>query len=193
MVRDISLAASGLLSSKIGGPPVMPPQPEGMWDIPFRAADDRWVTSQGEDRYRRGLYIFIRRTVRYPSLTVFDAPSRETTVGRRTRSNTPLQALTVLNDPAFFEAAQAMAGRIEREGGSDTSSRASYGFRLVSARTPNANETAAIVASFEKERQHFAGNTKEAEAICGRPDPELAAWTLVSNSLLNLDETVTKE
>jgi hypothetical protein len=193
MVRDISLAASGLLSHKIGGPPVMPPQPDGMWDIPFRAADDRWVTSQGEDRYRRGLYIFIRRTVRYPSLTVFDAPSRETTAGRIARSNTPLQALTVLNDPAFFEAAQAMAGRIEREGGNDAASRAAYGFRLVSARKPNSKETATIVASFEKERRHFTGNLKEAEAVCGKLDAELAAWTMVSNSLLNLDETVTKE
>src|SRR6185369_4984949 len=143
------------------GPPVMPPQPDGMWNIPFLAASDKWVTSQGEDRYRRGLYIFIRRTVRYPSLTVFDAPSRETTVGRRVRSNTPLQALTVLNDPAFFEAAQAMAGRIEREGGADTGARAAYGFRLVTARTPHPNELTAIVASFDKERQHFAAAPKE--------------------------------
>lgn len=193
MVRDISLAASGLLSAKVGGPPVMPPQPEGMWDIPFRAANDMWVTSKGEDRYRRGLYIFIRRTVRYPSLTVFDAPSRETTIGRRNRSNTPLQALTTLNDPAFFEAAQAMARRIEAEGGSDTVSRAVYGFRLVTCRQPSSKESESIVQAYEKQRQHFASNLKEAESVYGKPDPDLASWTMISNTLLNLDETVTKE
>lgn len=193
MVRDISLAASGLLSLKMGGPPIMPPQPEGMWDIPFRAADDRWATSQGEDRYRRGLYVFIRRTVRYPSLTVFDAPSRENTIGRRNRSNTPLQALTTLNDPAFFEAAQAMAARIEREGGTNSAERAIYGFRLTTSRRPTEKETRAIVETYEGERKYFANNGKEAEAVCGKPDPELAAWTMVSNTLLNLDEAITKE
>jgi hypothetical protein len=193
MIRDISLATSGLLSLKLGGPPIMPPQPEGMWDIPFRAADDRWVTSQGEDRYRRGLYIFIRRTVRYPSLTVFDAPSRETTNGRRNRSNTPLQALTTLNDPAFFEAARAMAARIQREGGGDSAERVVYGFRLVTSRRPSDKEAAAILDTYESERKYFNGNAKEAEAICGKQDPELAAWTMVSNTLLNLDEALTKE
>ncbi len=193
MVRDISLAASGLLSGKIGGPPIMPPQPEGMWDIPFRAPTDRWVTSKGEDRYRRGLYIFIRRTVRYPSLTVFDAPSRETTTVRRNRSDTPLQALTTLNDPAFFEAAQAMARRVEKEGGSDASSRAAYGFRLATSRTPSGKELHAMVQAYEKQRTHFAGNLKEAESVSGTPDADLAAWTMLSNSLLNLDETLTKE
>ncbi len=193
MVRDISLASGGLLSEKMGGPPIMPPQPEGMWDIPFRAANDLWVMSKGEDRYRRGLYIFIRRTVRYPSLTVFDAPSRETTVGRRNRSNTPLQALTTLNDPAFFEAAQAMARRIEAEGGGDTASRATYGFRLATSRHPSDMERDSIIEAFERQRQHFLNNPKEAESVYGKPNAELAAWTMVSNTLLNLDETVTKE
>jgi len=164
-----------------------------MWNIPFQAADDKWITSTGEDRYRRGLYIFVRRTVRYPSLTVFDAPSREVTIQRRNRSNTPLQALTTLNDPAFFEAAQAMAKRIQMEGGSDVRSRVAYGFRLVTSRRPLAEESDALTAAYEEERAHFASNTKEAEAVCGTPNPELAAWTIVANSLLNLDETVTKE
>ena len=109
MVRDITLGTSGLLSEKIGGPPVMPPQPDGLWVFPFQPANDQWVVSSGEDRYRRSIYTFIRRTARYPSLMVFDAPSREYCAARRPDTNTPLQALTTLNDPAFFEAAQAMA------------------------------------------------------------------------------------
>jgi mono/diheme cytochrome c family protein len=193
MVRDIALADSGLLSHKIGGPPVMPPQPDGMWDLPFQMPNDKWITSTGEDRYRRGLYIFIRRTVRYPSLTVFDAPSREVTIQRRNRSNTPLQALTTLNDPAFFEAAQAMAKRIEAEGGAGPSDRVVYGFRLVTSRKPGAEEKQAIAQAFEQERMRFARNLSDAKSICGQANPELAAWTVISNSLLNLDEAITKE
>src|SRR5579872_649229 len=103
-VRDVALAASGLLSAKMGGPSVFPPQPDGIWDLPYN--DDKWVTSEGEDRYRRALYTFLRRTAPYPSLLNFDAASRELCTVRRIRTNTPLQALTALNDPAFFEAAQ---------------------------------------------------------------------------------------
>jgi hypothetical protein len=193
MVRDIALAASGLLSSKIGGPPVMPPQPEGTWHLPFRKADDVWVEAQDEERYRRGLYTFIRRTVRYPSLLVFDAPSREFSMVRRPRSDTPLQALTALNDPAFFEAAQAMARRIVREGGTDATTRATYGFRLATSRRPNVFELDALVSEFERERQYFQGHEAEAEAVASKADAELAAWTVISNALLNLDATLTKE
>jgi hypothetical protein len=196
MVRDIALAASGLLSTKTGGPPVMPPQPAGLWVFPGQDQErntDLWIESQGEDKYRRALYTFVRRSVRYPSLMVFDAPSHETTTVRRARSNTPLQALTALNDPAFFEAAQALGRRILEGGGTDTSSRATYGFRLATSRRPTALELKSLVAALEKERQYFQGHQDEAQSLAGKPDGELAAWTMVSNALLNLDETMTKE
>ena len=113
MVRDAALTASGLLSRKIGGPSVFPPQPDGIWDIPY--SSEKWVPSQGEDRYRRGLYVFIRRSATYPSFMTFDATSREHYTVRRVRTNTPLQALTTLNDEAFFETAVALASRTLRE------------------------------------------------------------------------------
>lgn len=196
MVRDIALTASGLLSTKIGGPPVMPPQPAGLWVFPGQNQErtaDLWIESKGEDKYRRALYTFVRRSIRYPSLMVFDAPSHETTTVRRLRSNTPLQAMTMLNDPAFFEAAQAMGRRILNEGGTDTSLRATHGFRLATSRRPTAFELKSLVAAFEKERQYFQGHQAEAQSLAGKPDVELSAWTMVSNALLNLDETITKE
>jgi mono/diheme cytochrome c family protein len=192
-IRDIALSASGLINLKMFGPPVMPRQPEGLWIFPYQPATDHWIESKGDDRYRRAMYIFIRRTVRYPSLTVFDAPSRENTTVRRSMSDTPLQALTALNDPTFFEAAQAMAKRIEKEGGADAASRATYGFRLATSRKPDAREMKTLLASFERDKQYFARNLKEAESVTGVKDAELAAWTSLSNALLNLDETLTKE
>lgn len=195
MVRDIALSAAGLLSSKMYGPPVMPYQPAGLWGwFPGRVlGKDEWVVSPGEDKYRRGLYTFIRRTVRYPSLTVFDAPSREECTARRVRSDTPLQALTALNDPAFFEAAQAMARRILKEGGSGEATRATYGFRLATSRRPTASELDSLLSAFGKDHAYFEQHKEEAAAVSGQPDPELAAWTMFSNAVLNLDETLTKE
>ena len=195
MVRDIALSASGLLSSKMYGPPVMPYQPNGLWGTfpGSRGRRDEWVVSQGEDRYRRALYTFIRRSVRYPSLTVFDAPSREFSTARRNHSDTPLQALTTLNDPSFFESSQAMARRIEKEGGATATSRAIYGFRLVTARKPGAQELDSLLTGFEQDRQYFERNPKEAEGVSGKADAELAAWTMFSNVILNLDEAITKE
>jgi hypothetical protein len=192
MVRDIALAASGLLSAKMFGPPVMPPQPNGLWNG-FVGGPEKWEVSPGEDRYRRGLYTFIRRSVRYPSLTVFDAPSREFCTARRTHSDTPLQALTTLNDPAFFEAAQAMARRVLNEGGTSASARAAYAFRLITARKPRPTELDTLLSEFDEDRRYFELNPKEAAALSGKPDAELAAWTMFSNALLNLDEALTKE
>jgi hypothetical protein len=195
MVRDIALSASGLLSAKMYGPPVKPYQPEGMWGwFPgSRVGTDVWKVSEGEDRYRRALYIYIRRSVRYPSLTVFDAPSREFCIARRPRSDTPLQALTTLNDPAFFDAAKAMGRRIIREGGASTRSRAAYGFKLVTSRSPDDQELDTLVAAFEKTRNRLSRSQKEVQALTDGSDSELAAWTMVSNGLLNLDEALTKE
>jgi hypothetical protein len=197
MVHDIALAASGLLSPKMGGPSVFPYQPEGIWDVPY--SDDQWVISPGEDRYRRAIYTFIRRSAPYPSLVTFDAPSREFCTVRRVRTNTPLQALTLLNDPLFFDAARAMAKRIMKEAGADPAARATYGFRLCVSRHPAPPELERILAYYREQLAHFRSDPGDAaqviQAGTGRPPgvEELAAWTMVSNVLLNLDETITKE
>jgi len=192
MVRDITLSASGLLSSKIGGPSVFPYQPNGVWELPYEKDSDNWVISAGEDRYRRGLYTFIRRAAPYPAMTVFDATSREYCTPRRNHTDTPLQALTTLNDQSFFEAAQAMAKRIMKEGGTNAKSRIDYGFVLATSRHPQPSEQNMLQTAFATEQKYFKANRKEAESISGKPDPELAAWTMLSRNLLNLDETLTR-
>jgi hypothetical protein len=209
MVRDGALAASGLLSRKVGGPSVFPTQPDGIWDIPY--SSERWVTSEGEDRYRRGLYTFIRRSATYPSLITFDGTSRESCTVRRVRTNTPLQALTTLNDPAFFEAAQALgaatagrsAGRDFDTAGSAGSARiaarATYAFRRVLTRMPSQQEIDRIVAAYADHVARFRADPAGAAkvigqyAVAGVDAAEQAAWTIVANSLLNLDEALTKE
>ncbi len=195
MVRDMALAVSGLLSDKLGGPSVFPEQPDGVWDMPYN--DDRWLESKGEDRYRRSLYTFIRRTAPYPMLTTFDAPSREFCTVRRVRTDTPLQALTTLNDPAFFEAAQALAGRVLREAGQEPEARAAYTFRLCTGRQPRPEDVAPLVAFFQRESSRFSSDGAAAAKVAGPGDTasaaERAAWTMVANVVLNLDETLTKE
>ena len=124
-MRDLALAASGLLSLKVGGPSVYPWQPEGIWNVPYSRL--KWETSDGEDRWRRSLYTTIRRSSPYPSLVTFDAPSREQCTVRRVRTNTPLQALTTLNDPVFVEAARRLAGRMIAETGPDPRARVEHG------------------------------------------------------------------
>jgi len=202
-IRDQALAASGLLSRKIGGPSVFPPQPDGIWDIPY--SDDKWLVNEGENRYRRGLYVFIRRTAAYPSFMTFDATSREYCTVRRVRTNTPLQALTTLNDEAYFEAARALAARMIRERPSDVAqglspaNLAAYGFRLCVTRTPKPEEVNRIVASYTSQVERFRKEPQAAAkviagyAIDGVDAADQAAWTLVANALLNLDETLTKE
>jgi cytochrome c553 len=197
MIRDISLATSGLLSPKVGGPSVFPFQTEGIWDRPYSNA--KWEISQGEDRYRRALYTFWRRTSPYPSLVNFDAPSREFCTVRRVRTDTPLQALTTLNDPAFFEAARALAARIEKEGGTDPASRITEGFRLCTARRPRQAELDKTLGFYRQQLEKFQKDEKAAREIIkdDKAPPaeaaDLAAWTMVSNVLLSLDETITKE
>jgi mono/diheme cytochrome c family protein len=207
-VRDAALAASGLLSRKVGGPSVFPPQPDGIWDIPY--SNEKWVTSDGEDRYRRGVYTFIRRSAAYPSFTTFDATSRESCTVRRVRTNTPLQALVTLNDDAFFEAAQALAARVVRDTPASATSvaqglspadasRATNAFRRVLSRTPAASELERIVASYTRQLERFGKDPEAAAraikgyAVEGCDAAEQAAWTLVANALLNLDEALTKE
>jgi hypothetical protein len=192
-VRDLALADSGLLSDKIGGPSVMPPQPDGMWEISFTTDADLWRTSTGEDRYRRGLYTFIRRVAPYPSMTVFDAPSREYCTARRPRTNTPLQALTTLNDPAFFEAAQALARRVIKNGGTSDAARLAYAFRVVTSRRPASSELSALQKALNAERQYFRAHSAEAQSVSSNAGSDVATWTMLSRALLNLDEAVTRE
>jgi mono/diheme cytochrome c family protein len=200
-VRDITLAAAGLLSRKVGGPSVYPPIPDGALAVSFRSRST-WPTSAGEDRYRRGLYTFWKRSVPYPSMSVFDAPNADFACTRRARSTSPLQALTTLNDAAFVEAAQAMALRVWREGGADDRSRVVYAFRLATGRAPDAYEIQRLLALLRQQRARFAGDTAAAVYVTS-PDPnnlppgvdlhQLAPWTVVARVLLNLDETITKQ
>ena len=196
-LRDLALAASGLLCPQVGGPSVYPPQPEGTWMVVYSA--DRWATDEDCDRYRRGLYTFWRRTSPYPTFMLFDATSRELACTRRARTNTPLQALALLNDPAFVELSRALATRMMREAPADPAAKARFGFRLCVARQPDATELKLLLDLFESERLAFAGDTERAGALFdpsvadeGLDPIELAAWTVVANALLNLDETVTR-
>ncbi|MGH9372062.1 MAG: PSD1 and planctomycete cytochrome C domain-containing protein, partial [Vicinamibacterales bacterium] len=216
MVRDVALAASGLLSTKMFGPSVFPLQPDGIWNMPYNS--DKWTTSKGEDRHRRSLYTFWRRTAPYPSFMTFDATSREYCTVRRVRTNTPLQALTLLNDPASFDAARALARRMIGVG-SEPRARAAFGIKLVLSREALPAELDRLVAMHDQERAYYlahgsdaarvsdvvgpdAGGSGATEASAATADgnghadedvADLAAWTMVANALLNLDEAVTKE
>jgi len=200
MIRDQALALSGLLSRKIGGPSVFPPQPDGLWQAAFNG-QRTWATSEGADKHRRALYTFWRRTVPYPSMAAFDAPSRELCSVKRTRTNTPLQALVTLNDPVYIEAAQAMARRILREGGASVEDRVRFALELCLGRPAQSAQVARLVELFQERRDRYAQDPDAARALATDPlgplpegmDPaDLAAWTAVSNVLLNLDAVLTR-
>jgi mono/diheme cytochrome c family protein len=182
LVRDVSLAASGLLVEKLGGPPVNPPQPDGVMNL--GQVKKPWITSTGPDRYRRGLYTQYWRATPHPAVAVFDAADGFSACTRRLRSNTPLQALTLLNDKQFFEFAGALADRVLREGGTDDATRLDYAFRLCTSRGPNARERSRLVALLAQLRT--ATPTDPAAT-------DREAWTTVARVLLNLDETITRE
>lgn len=198
-IRDQALAVAGLLSKKVGGPSVMPSQPDGVWQVVY--SNDRWATSTGEDRYRRGIYTFWRRTSPYPSAMSLDATSRETCTIRRVPTNTPIAAFALLNDPVYIEAAQSLARRTMKQNVADSAARATYAFRQVLARPPAAEEVKRIVALFELERRQYADHPDAAKKMTasemGDGDAsgnlaDLAAWTVVGNVLLNLDEALNK-
>jgi hypothetical protein len=196
-IRDQALAVAGLLSPKMGGPSVMPPQPEGLWQVVY--SGDKWQTSRGGDKYRRGLYTFWRRSMPHPAMTTFDAPTREYCVLKRDRSDTPLQALVLLNDPEYVEAAQALARRVLRETHGTDEDRVRYAFRLCLARSPEKLEAQRLLSLVKSERENFARDQDSAKQFASikqeasAEDPaELAAWTVLGNVLLNLDETVMK-
>jgi len=200
MIRDQALAVAGLLSSKMYGAPVRPMQPSMGLNAAFGSGID-WQTSDGEDRYRRGLYTTWRRSNPYPSMAAFDAPNREVCTVRRTRTNTPLQALVTLNDPVYIEAAQALSRRILKEGGASISDRAAWAFKASHSRPASAVELDRLVTLFESVRDQFAGKGEAAMKLAtvplgpppeGADVTELAAWTVVSNVLLNTDEMFMK-
>lgn len=201
-VRDNALAISGLLNRKIGGPSVFPPQPEGVWGNSFAVHDtsDRWSDEEGPNRFRRGIYTFIRRTSPYPTMLTFDAPFRDVCTIQRPRTNTPLQALVTLNDPVFMEASGGLARRILEEGGEDFQSRVRYGFKLCTARTPSDEEIKVLANLCAEAVDHYRRSPDLARAVStgariewnGLDPFEFAAWTLVSNVLLNMNETLTK-
>ncbi len=201
-IRDQALAFSGLLDRKIGGPSVYPYQPPGLWQAAFNG-ERTWTTSQGTEKYRRGIYTFWRRTIPYPSMTTFDAPSREFCTVRRIATNTPLQAFVTLNDPAFVEAAQALGRRLVREGGETTESRLAYGLNLVRSRPASPTQIQALSKLFASEVARYQDKPTDARKLATEPlgsyptgwklsDAESAAWTAVGNVLLNLDQVLTK-
>ena len=193
-IRDQALFIADLLSPKIFGPSVKPPQPASGLSAAFGSSVD-WKTSEGEDRFRRGLYTEWRRTSPYPSMTTFDAPNREVCTVRRTRTNTPLQALVTLNDAVYLEAAQGLALRLMR-GGNSVADRIRLGFELCLARDPSEKEVNRVAELFGEAMAQFAkspdDNAKKIAPPNASETVELAAWTTVANVLLNLDETLMK-
>ena len=190
-VRDNALAASGLLSGKIGGPSVFPPQPASVTTEGAYGALS-WTVSVGEDRYRRGLYTFAKRTAPYALSQTFDAPSGEATCPRRESSNTPLQALALLNDPVFQEAAQALGKQTNSQPGS-VGEHVTRLFRRVVVRPPDKGELEALTAFYEKQRARFASGELSPDALCGKKaTPERAAWTALARAIMNLDEAIVK-
>jgi len=200
-LRDNALAISGLLANKVGGPSVFPPAPSELGRINNNKESIKWTPSPGEDRYRRGVYTFVCRTAPYAMFATFDGPSREFCTVRRSRTNTPMQALSGLNDPSFWEAAQALAQRMQREGGATIEQRIAFAYRLCTGRAPSAKETElfskAFAAELDNAKKDSAAANEIVKGFVAVPKdanvPELAALTMLANVLLNLDEAVTRE
>lgn len=200
-IRDQALAASGLLVTKLGGPSVKPYHPPGLYEqVTAGNGYNVYVEGKGEDLHRRSLYTYWKRSVPHPAMLLFDAPFREICSVRRPRSNTPLQALNLLNDPTYVEAARFLARRMVQEGGQTEDSRLTYGFRLLLARQPRPQELVVLRAAYRRAFTDFETDPQAAKSLladvaatdAGKP-AELAAFTMVASTLLNLDEVVTRE
>jgi len=204
-VRDNALAASGLLNAQIGGPSVYPYQPKGLWEeMAFGEgfSGQTYTPSTGKDLYRRSMYTIWKRTVPPPALTTFDAPDREKCTARRLMTNSPLQALELMNDPTYVEAARALALRALNEAGRDPDKRVTYAFRLATARNPERREVQVLRQLAQQELAHYRRDRDAAAQLLKVGESpyypkwdasELAAWTTVASTILNLDETITKE
>ncbi|HEY2933521.1 MAG TPA: DUF1553 domain-containing protein [Acidobacteriota bacterium] len=205
MIRDGALAAGGLLNPEMGGPGVFPYQPQGLWEETAFGAGysaQSYTPARGKDLYRRSLYTFLKRTVPPPSMATFDAPDREKCTARRAVTNTPLQALVLMNDPTYVEAARALAQRTLREAGKTERARVDYAFFLATARPPSTAERRILEKLLRQERKRYGRDRASAlellrvgdSAADHKLDPsELASWTVVAGAILNLDETITKE
>ncbi len=203
MIRDNALASSGLLVHKVGGPSVKPYQPPGLWIEKgnFSAALLNYKQDEGESLYRRSLYTFIRRTSPPPSMTVFDAPDRTTCMVRRQNTNTPLQALVLMNDPQYVEAARILAERMQKEGGDTLQTQIAYGFRLTTGRRPTSTEVALLTRLYQDEHRNFSSTPTSADSLLTVGDytrdptldkTETAALAMVASLLINHDEAYTK-
>ncbi len=202
-MRDNALFVSGLINLQMSGRGVNPYQPPNIWEpVGFVGSNTaNYRQDSGPALYRRGIYVFFKRTAPPPFMANFDAPNRESFCTRRDRSNTPLQALQLMNDVQHFEAARAFAQRLLTEGGATPADRITYGYRLALTRRPAPGEAAIVQSLLDKELARYQQNpeaaakairTGESPPQAGLPEPELAAYTLVANLLLNLDETVTR-
>jgi hypothetical protein len=198
MVRDNALEAADLLSLKMGGPPVFPDQPDGVWNVSYN--DDKWVTSPGHDRFRRGLYTFWRRTDPYPAFIAFDSTSRESCTVNRTRTNTPLQALVLLNDPVYELAARGMAKQMLAQKNSSPTARVDLAYRALLCRAPTKDELTRVVAYLQKMQMKMAAAPKDAAEYLGKAGAiddasvvDSAAYQMTAHVLFNLDEAITKE
>ena len=204
MIRDQALKASGLLNEEVGGPSVKPYQPAGIWEETTGGGGGstaKYIQDTGTELYRRSMYTFWKRTVPPPSMMAFDAPSRDLCTVKRQETNTPLQALVLLNDPQVVEASRMLAHRAIDNAGGEVRERIAYMFRLATSRTPEEGELALLAQYFEEERLRFTGQPEAAEQYLQvgeytlqteTQDAELAAYALVANAILNLDEAITR-
>jgi hypothetical protein len=200
-VRDNALFVSGLLVNKVGGPGVKPYQPPGLWNEVSLSGNVRFKQDTGENLYRKSMYTYWKRSAPAPSMTIFDAPTREKCTIQRPRTNTPLQALVTMNDPQFVEAARNLAERMIREGGKTPKERVAFGYRLVTARTPKPIVSRILESAFNEEFDNYSKNTEAASKLIATGESkrdesinnaEHAAWTIVASMLLNLDEVITR-
>jgi hypothetical protein len=205
MLRDQALAASGLLHTKIGGASVKPYQPAGLWEEIIVGSEDYsgggYKQDHGTDLYRRSVYTYWKRTCPPPALNIFDAPERELCTVRRSRTNTPLQALVLLNDPTFVEAARVLAERAMKEGGDTPDARATFAFRRVTSRTPTPQELEVLLRIYREQHVRFTAAPDPAAQFLAigetKPDAtlaqaDLAAWTTIASMILNLDEAINR-
>jgi len=198
LIRDQALAISGLLKNRLGGPSVYPYQPAGLYVgmvVEGNYPGTQWVESTGDDLFRRSLYTFWKRTVPHPSMLTFDAPDREFCAVRRSRTNTPLQALTLMNDPTYVQSSRELAKRMQAEGGADDTARVTYAFRLATSRAPGPEEIKVLTSKLQTFRESFTADPAAAAKLSkteGADAPELAALTSIASIILNLDETITK-